>query len=137
VSEENVAIVRAIYESGAGQSKEAVLAALPEAIPALVHPDAEWVEAPERVDARTYRGHAGIRESWIRWLEQWGEYRVELERVEDHGDQVFVVAREYGEGSGSGATTDATLYVVLTFREGKISLYREFYDEAAAREALA
>jgi ketosteroid isomerase-like protein len=136
VSEENVAIVRTIYEGGAATSKEAMLAALPEAIPALFHPDAEWIEAPERVDSRTYRGHNGIRESFERWLEQWGAYRVEAERYEDHGDHVLVVNHEYGEGQGSGASTDATLYAVFTFRDGKVSRYREFYDEATARASL-
>jgi hypothetical protein len=31
---------------------------------------------------------------------------------------------------------DATLYSVITFRDGKISRYREFYDEATARASL-
>jgi ketosteroid isomerase-like protein len=136
MSEQNVAIVRAIFEGGETTSKEALLAALPEAIPALFHPDAEWVEAPERIDSRTYRGHDGIRESFERWLEQWGKYRVEVERIEDHGDQVLAVSREYGEGQGSGASTDATIYAVFNFRDGKVTLYREFYDEAAARTSL-
>jgi hypothetical protein len=57
VSEENVAIVRAIFETDVTTSKEDILKALPEMIPALFHPDAEWVEAPERVDAKIFRGH--------------------------------------------------------------------------------
>ena len=136
MSQENVAIVRAIFESGASTSKEAILAALPEAIPSLFHPDAEWVEAPERVDSKTYRGHDGIRTSFEQWLEPWGDYRVEAERFEDHGDHVLVVTHESGEGHGSGASTDATLYAVFTFRDGKVSRYREFYDEAAARASI-
>jgi len=27
------------------------------------------------------------------------------------------------------------IFIVMTFREGKVLRYREFYDEAAAREA--
>ena len=53
MSEENVAIVRAIFEADATTSKEDILTALPALIPALFHADAEWVEAPERVDAKT------------------------------------------------------------------------------------
>jgi ketosteroid isomerase-like protein len=137
VSEENVAIVRAMFEGGGAASKEAILAALPEAIPALFHPDAEWSEAPERIDSKTYRGHDGIRESFENWLENWDDYRMTAERYEDHGDHVLVVAHESGEGHGSGASTDATVYTVLTFRDGKVSRYREFYDEAAARAAIS
>jgi ketosteroid isomerase-like protein len=136
VSEENVAIVRALFESDASNSKDAMLKALPEAIPALFHPDAEWIEAPERVDSKTYRGHDGIRDSFEQWLEQWGDYRVQAERFEDHGDQVLVVTHESGEGHGSGASADATVYTVFTFRDGKVSRYREFHDEAAARASI-
>lgn len=62
--------------------------------------------------------------------------RVDALRFEDHDDRVFVVARESGRGHGSGASTDAMLYSVITFRDGKISRYREFYDEATARATL-
>lgn len=136
MSAENLAIVRAIFEGGTSTSKEAILAALPEAIPALFHPDAEWIEAPERVDSKTYRGHDGIRESFEQWLEQWHDYRATAERFEDHGNHVLVVVHESGEGHGSGASTDATIYAVFTFRDGKVSRYREFYDEAAARTSI-
>jgi ketosteroid isomerase-like protein len=136
VTEENVAVVRAIFDAGATTSKEEILKALPEAIPALFHPDAEWIEAPERVDSTSYRGHDGIRESFERWLEQWDDYRFEAEHFEDHGPHVLVVSRESGEGHGSGASTQATIYAVLTFRDGKITRYQEFYEEAAARAAL-
>jgi ketosteroid isomerase-like protein len=128
--------VRAFFEGGGGESKEAILAALPEIVPAVFAPDAEWIEAPERVDAKLYRGHDGIRESFERWLTQWGEYRFEPERFEDHGDQVLVVGREFGAGHGSGASTDATLYAVLTFRDSKVTRYREFYDESSARATI-
>ncbi len=136
MSAENVAIVRGIFETGDVESKEALLAALPAAIAAVFDPDAEWIEAPERVDAKTYRGHDGIRRSFEQWLAHWGEYRLEAERFEDHGDQVFVVAREYAEGQGSGASTEATIYAVLTFRDSKVIRYREFYDEGAARATI-
>ena len=74
--------------------------------------------------------------SFEHWLAQWGEYRIEAERFEDHGDQVFVAAREYAQGKGSGAATEATIYAVLTFRDSKVIRYREFYDEAAARASI-
>ena len=136
MSEENVAIVRALFESGGAANKQTILAALPEAIPALFDPDAEWVEAPERVDAKTYRGHDGIRESFEHWLAQWGEYRLEAECFEDHDDQVLVVAHEYAQGQGSGASTEARVYAVFTFRDSKVTRYREFYDESAARASI-
>jgi ketosteroid isomerase-like protein len=61
---------------------------------------------------------------------------MEAERFIDYGDDVFVVAREQGRGATSGATVSARIYLVFTFREGKVLRYREFYDEAAALEAV-
>src|SRR5205807_6695869 len=107
-----------------------------QAVPALFHPDAEWIEAPERIDSKTYRGHDGIRQSFEGWLEQWGDYRLEAERFEAHGDHVLAIVHESGEGHGSGVSTNATIYVVCTFRDDKISRYREFYNEESARAAL-
>lgn len=52
-------------------SKEEILKGLPQLVPVLFLADAEWVEAPERVDAKTHRGHDGIRESFERRLDQW------------------------------------------------------------------
>jgi ketosteroid isomerase-like protein len=135
VSEEKVAIIKAISEADATTSKDEILQALPNLIPALFHPDAEWAEAPDRVDAKTYRGHDGILESFEQRLDQSEDCKIEALRFEDQAE-VFVVGRESGRGHGSGASTDATVYSVVTFRDGKISQYREFYDEAAARAAL-
>jgi ketosteroid isomerase-like protein len=67
---------------------------------------------------------------------QWEHYHGDALRFEDHDDSVLVVARESGRGHGSGASTDAMVYSVITFRDGKISRYREFYDEATARATL-
>jgi ketosteroid isomerase-like protein len=71
VSEENVAIIKAIFEADATTSKDEILQALPNLIPAPFHPDAEWAEAPDHVDAKTYRGHDGILESFEQRLDQW------------------------------------------------------------------
>jgi uncharacterized protein len=135
MSEENVDFVKGLLAGTAAMDKQAMLAMLPEAIPQVFDPEIEWVEDPQRADGRTYRGHAGVRESWERWLEQWEEYGYEAERFVDCGDDVLVVAREKGRGSTSGATVSARIYSLITLRDGKILRYREFYDEAAAFEA--
>ena len=71
-----------------------------------------------------------------RTIEQWDEYGTEAERFIDCGDDVLVVAREHGRGATSGATVSGRIFVVVTFRNGKVLRYREFYDEAAALEAV-
>ena len=121
--------------ASAGMDKEAILAALPELVPQLCDPDVEWIEDPVRADGRTYRGHAGVIESWTRWLEQWDEYGAEVERIIDCGDEVLVYTRERARGAASGATVESRHFGVWTIHDGKLLRYREFYDEQAAREA--
>ena len=133
MSERNVQLVRGIFEAGNAESKEAILAALPELIPQLFDPKVEFVETPERVDARTYHGHDGVRQAFERWLEQWEDYRAELVSVEDHGNLVLATVREHATGIVSGAGAANTLYVVFTFRDGKVSRYEETYEESRAR----
>jgi ketosteroid isomerase-like protein len=136
VSRENVEFVKGIFAASGSMDKQALVAALPELIAATCDPEIEWVEDPERADGRVYRGHEGVRESWEQWLDHWQEWGAELERIVDCGDRVLVVAREQVRGVTSGATASAVNYMVLTFRAGKVLRYQEFYDEAAALEAV-
>jgi ketosteroid isomerase-like protein len=136
MSQENVEIVKGLFTAGAEMDKHALLAALPELIAQTCDPEIEWYEDPQRADGRVHRGHDGVRDSFERWLDQWDEYGTEAERFVDCGNDVLVVAREHGRGARSGATVSGRIFVVVTFRNGKVLRYREFYDEAAALEAV-
>ena len=135
MAQENVDFLKALFAGAAGLDKQAMLDALPELIAQTCDPAIEWVEDPQRADRRVYHGHAGVRESWKRWLENFDEYGFEVERIVDAGDRVLVVACEQGRGSLSGATISQRIYSVFSFRGGKIARYEEFYDERAALEA--
>ena len=135
MSQENVDFVRGLLQGAADMDNETFLAALPEAVAQVFTDDAEWVEDPQRPDQQIWRGHEGICESFRRWFDQWDEYGFEVIRVEDHGEHVLAIAREEGRGRSSGATVSADNHMVLTFREGKIARYQEFYDEQQARAA--
>jgi ketosteroid isomerase-like protein len=135
MSQENVEMVKAFF-AGQKMDKEALLSALPELIAQGCDPEIEWYEDPQRPDALVYRGHGGVLESFERWYDQWDKHSTQAERFIDCGDDVLVVAREQGRGARSGATVSARIFMVLTFRDGKLLRYREFYDEAAALEAV-
>ena len=136
MSQQNVELVRALFAAAASMDKPALLAALPEVIARVCDPDIEWIEAPQRVDARVYRGHAGVRESWERWLDQWQAYELEAERIVDCGEEVLAVFSERARGATSGAHVAMRNFMVIAFRDGRILRYREFYDEAAALAAV-
>jgi uncharacterized protein len=135
MSQENVDFVTGLFAAAEEMDRDQLLAALPELIEQTCDPEIEWVEDPQRADSRTYRGHAGVLESWQQWLEGFDEYDMVPERVVDCGDSVFVAAREEGRGALSGAPASAAIYMVITMRDGKVLRYQEFYDEQAALEA--
>src|SRR3954453_4367692 len=101
MSEQTVAIIRTVYETTGGGSEQ-VLASLDDLVPALCTEDIEFVETPERVDARTYRGHEGVKDAFRRFYEQWESHAAELIEIEDHGDRVFAAVGEQAKGKGSG-----------------------------------
>jgi ketosteroid isomerase-like protein len=136
VSQQNVELLEALFAGAQSLDKEAVLALLPQMIPEMCDPEIEWVEDPGRADSTIYRGHEGVRASWERWLENFDEYGIEVESISDHGDRVLVTGAEHGRGLASGADVSARVYVVCTFRDGKILRYEEFYDEQNALAAL-
>jgi ketosteroid isomerase-like protein len=136
MSQENVDFLAGLFAGAESVDKETMLAALPDVIEQMCDPEIEWVEDPQRADGRVYRGHEGVRESWERWLENFDEYGFEIERISDHGDRVLVVAVEHGRGSASAAEVSAHIYLVFTFRAGKVLRYQEFYDEGQALEAV-
>jgi ketosteroid isomerase-like protein len=135
MSRENVELVEGLYAGVAGADKQTLLAALPQLIEQACDPEIEWVEHADRADASTHVGHAGVRESWERWLEGFGEYSFEVEEVLDAGDNVLVVGSEQAQGAASGAPVSSRTYAVLTLRAGKILRYQEFLDEPSARRA--
>ncbi len=136
MSQENVEFLTTLFAGVDNMEKDALLAMLPVMIGEICDPEIEWVEDPKRADGRIYRGHAGVRESWERWLEDFDTYEVEPESIIDHGDHVLVTAVEHGRGSASGAEVSSRIYTVVSFRDGKILRYQEFYDEQDALAAL-
>ncbi len=137
MSKENVDFLRNLFAASESLDKDAIVAMLPEMIPQMCDPEIEWIEDPKRADGRTYRGHDGVRESWARWVEDFETYEFKTESITDHGDRAAVTGVEHGRGKVSGAEVSSRLYMVVTFRDGKILRYEEFYDEQDALAALA
>jgi ketosteroid isomerase-like protein len=130
MSQENVEIAARWYE--VATSKAELLAGMPRTME-FCHPEVEW-SAPE--DGTTYRGRDGVRQRLEEWLESFDDYRFEVQRIVDCGDDdVLVVGREVGTGAMSGAEVHGVDYELLTIRNGLIVRIREFNDEGDALEA--
>jgi ketosteroid isomerase-like protein len=136
VSSENVEFVQGLLAAADTVGKRELLDALPQVIAQVADPAIEWATDPAHADSAVYRGHEGVLDAWGQWLEQWDDYRAEVEELIDCGDDVLVIARERAKGAGSGASVSSRVYAVITVREKKITRWRTFYDEAHARRAV-
>jgi ketosteroid isomerase-like protein len=129
VSEENVELVRRLYEvvDDAG---------LEEAVIEFRHPDVEVVPALEGPEGSIIRGRDGVREFARRWMTTFEDFQVEPERfVDSGGDMVVVYVRDRGRIQGSDAEIDARLLHVWTLTGRKIVRWQLFTEERQALEA--
>jgi ketosteroid isomerase-like protein len=128
MSEENVEIVRRMYDAYTRGDTEATLA--------YFDPDVKWSEPPDNPGARTWHGHEGIRRAVATWEGAWEDYRYELRELVDCGDdRVLLAAWQTGRGKGSGVEISEENFSVYTLREGKIVEQRMFRHRAEALEA--
>ncbi|MDQ3728650.1 MAG: nuclear transport factor 2 family protein [Actinomycetota bacterium] len=116
MSQENVEIVRRVYDAVSRGDHATVLAAY--------HPEVEWdfSRSPFRrvMDRRIYRGPEGMRSLIRERYEAWETADDHLEEAIDAGEQVVSVVVSQGRGRASGAEVKQRHHGVWTFRDGKI-----------------
>jgi ketosteroid isomerase-like protein len=121
VSEQNVQLVRAIYEAWANGASARD----------LIDEDVEYVNPPDAVEPGTLRG----RKSFARVRDAYPEFVVEPERYVDVGDDVVVIAVARGRGA-SGLETQWKQGYVWTVRHGRAVRFRWFNDPRRALDAV-
>jgi hypothetical protein len=82
-----------------------------------------------------YRGHAGVRGWWEESFAVFPDLRAEIYEVRDLGDRMFAHGRIRGQGAGSGASIERTLWVTVEWRGKKAVWWCVFESEAEALEA--
>jgi ketosteroid isomerase-like protein len=115
MSQENVEVVRRIYEAVASRDTATVLS--------LYDPDVEWdfSRGPGIVAAGIYRGHEGLRRWFREWYAAWETLDDTNERLIDVGHHVISVSNIRGRGRTSGLEATLSDAVgVWTVREGKV-----------------
>jgi ketosteroid isomerase-like protein len=112
MSQENVDAARAQYERWNAGDFEAWIAGF--------HPEVELVSSVTALlfGQGDYRGHEGLREFVVQYLESWGHFRLEPQEFITVGDRVVVITHAIGRGRGSGATVEHDLAQVWSFRDG-------------------
>ncbi len=130
MSEENVEIVRRIYDAVERGDIDTVLA--------LYDPEIEWVfeRSPFRdfLKHDTYRGHEDLRRMFgERYDDAWREIEDEIEELIDAGDRVVSVVSTRGRGRASGVEVEKLHAGVWTIRAGKV-VRVEWMDREKALE---
>ena len=89
------------------------------------------------VAGEPYRGHDGI-ERWVRDVdEQFSEWRVHHDEVQEVEGTVLAVGRLHGRARASGIELDQPFALVCEFgEEHRITRVRIYWDVDAAREAV-
>ena len=127
MSEENVEIVRRLYEVANNAGLEAVIE--------FTHPDLEVVPPPNWLGRSTIRGRDEVLEFARQWRDAFEGFNVEAEKFVDSGDHVAVYVRDSGRIPGSDAEVDTRLIHVWTLSGGKAIRWQVFADEREALEA--
>ena len=103
----------------------------------LVDPDVESIPYELAVEGGgAYHGHSGFRTWWEDSLAAIPDLRTELDEVRDLGDMTLIRGRLRGQGAGSGASFERTLWQVVEWRENKLVWWHAFQTEAEALEAV-
>ncbi|MDX6588337.1 MAG: SnoaL-like domain [Solirubrobacterales bacterium] len=84
---------------------------------------------------RTYRGHEGWSEFWHTFSEAWESITVNVERIEDLGEQTLILGTFHGRGHGGGVEVTREAAWLTTLRDGLTVRTRTFANWAEALEA--
>jgi uncharacterized protein len=116
MSQENVEIVRRVYEAVARRDSATVLE--------LYDPDVEWDFTRHPfgtfLGGTIHRGHDGLRAFFGGMEEVWENVEFEIADLFDAGEHVVLIATQRTRGRISGVPTEDTAVGVWTIRKGKV-----------------
>jgi ketosteroid isomerase-like protein len=110
-----------------------------EGVVGLYTEDAAMIAGPEWPDQAEYHGRDGVRANIEQWRSVWESSRIEVERIEEHGDRIVASGAWITRGRVSGIEGDMPFVILLTLRGGKIAVLEWFtdHDEAVAAARAA
>jgi ketosteroid isomerase-like protein len=129
VSEENVEVVRQIFDAFNSEDIDLILS--------FTHRDFE-VEVPPDFSAEpdTYRGHDGMRHYWASFQDAMEEIRFQPERLWDAGQVVVVVMHVTAKGRQTAIPVEQRLVGLWTIFDRKAVRVRVYGSQAEALRAV-
>jgi ketosteroid isomerase-like protein len=132
MSQENVAVVRRVYEAFASGDIPSVLGAFDERI--------EWREADNHpyADGNPYVGpEAVLRGVFARIAEEWDGFAATPEDVLDAGDTAVAYGHYTGTFKPTGRSVRAQFAHLFTLRGGKVVRFQQYTDTAQFQRAAS
>jgi ketosteroid isomerase-like protein len=129
MSQENVEIVQSAFDAWDRGDTEAILAVCDETIVVVQAAEVPGVPAMQS-------GHSGVLEAFELWPGYWDDFRIEILRSFDLGEQVVVTTDQSGRSKDTGIEVTAQFTFLFTLSDGKITEWRIFLRESEALEAV-
>jgi ketosteroid isomerase-like protein len=127
MSAENLEIVRRLVEAFNDRDLDAMSA--------VVDPEGELHTLRAQLEGRPYRGHAGLRQMFSDFDQDWEFVQLEAEELRETGDQVVILGRLRARGRTSRVDLDVPIGFVWRLRGGKAVYGRTFSEQADALRA--
>jgi ketosteroid isomerase-like protein len=128
MSQENVEIVRSIYEAANRRDWDAAWR--------NQAADVEYTTPPRGPSAGTYRGREEIQGFWEEMLTAFDAASAEPEEFFERGDQVAVVVKRRMRPKGSSAEIESRTGSLWTIRDGMVVSMRIFAKPEEALDAV-
>jgi len=128
MSQENMEVVRKAFDAFARDDMDGLLELVDETVVVTQPHEVPGISGQQH-------GHSGVLEAFSIWPELWDDYRIEILRVADAGDQVVVTSNTRGRGKQSGVEVEMEFSFGFTLRNGKIVEFKIFLREDQALEA--
>jgi ketosteroid isomerase-like protein len=131
MSQENVEVVRAVYESWSEGDFRASVDLLDSHVVLVLGPEF----GPDSPEGGTYSGTAAVSAYTRGLLGSWTDFTMEAEEIVAAGDTVLVGVRQRGVGTVSGVPTEMRYFTLWSFRGRKVIRLESFRKRAEALEA--
>jgi ketosteroid isomerase-like protein len=127
MSEENVQVVRRMYEAFHGGDAAGALACFdPEVV----------IDVSRRLEGGIGHGRDELNKMINQWVGTFDDWREEIEEIRDCGAQVYVLAVQYGRGKGSGIEVEERYALIYEVRGDKIARMAMYGEPSEALEAV-
>jgi ketosteroid isomerase-like protein len=103
--------------------------------PALLAPDAEWVNPPEAVEPGTRQGADSFNRAVANVFAAWDDVVFETDRLIDNGNDVVALGRLRGHIHGPGMEVESPHGQIWSFRDGLVTRMEWFNTHREALQA--